>query len=127
MLETKKIVELEGLENPTLLNASAITISDDVTTVLEVTQSIGDSLYVINGNHYSPNYYVLAKKNEMHSFVNVADIDESYSVYSASANEFIDVESTEKISYIDTLYSIKTDPNILIVVNDLLIFDKPVE
>ncbi len=127
LIETKKIVELEGLQNPTLLNASEITISNDVSTVLEVTQSIGDALYVINGNHYSPNYYVLAKKDGMHSFVNVADIDESYSVYSASANEFINVESTEKISYIDTLYSIKADPNVLIVVNDLLVFDKPVE
>lgn len=127
VLETKKITELEGLNNPTLLNASEITMSDDVTTALEVTQSVGDKLYVINGQHYSPNYYVLVKKDGMHSFVNVSEIDQSYSVYSVTAQDFIDVESTEQIAYIDTVYSIKTDPSNLIIVNDLLVFDKPVE
>lgn len=127
VVETKQIAELDGLLDPTQLNSETITLTDATSMVLEVTQSVGDTLYVVNGNHYSPNHYVLAKKDGVHSFVNVADIDESYSVYSASANDFIGVESTEKIAYIDNVYTIKAQPTNLLIINDLLIFDKPVE
>jgi hypothetical protein len=127
IVETKEIAELNGLSNPTELKSETLTISDSSSMVLEVTQSVGDTLYVINGNHYSPNYYALAKKDGVHSFVNVADIDETYTVYSASANDFIAVELVEKIAYIDNIYTIKAQPINLIIVNDLLIFDKPVE
>lgn len=127
VIETKNIAELENSSNPMELNSSTISLSDGTTTVVEVKQEIGDTLYVINGNHYSPNYYALVKKNDTYSFVNVADIDQSYSVYSYGANEFIDVESVEKIAYIDNIYTIKTDSANPIIVNDLLVFDKPVE
>jgi hypothetical protein len=127
IIETRQIAELKDLSDPTELKSETLTILHSSSMVLEVTQSVGDTLYVINGNHYSPNYYALAKKDGIYSFVNVADIDDTYMVYSASANDFISVELVEKIAYIDNIYTINAQPINLVIVNDLLVFDKPVE
>ena len=127
IVNTVNIEELVGLSDPTWLNSSTITISPSTTVVSEVSQAMAEKLYVINGNHYSPNYYILVKKNDTYSFTNIKEIDEAYKVYSFSTGDFIDVTSTEEVAYIDMAYTIKCEPNNLLIVNDLVIFDKPAE
>jgi hypothetical protein len=127
VINTLKIEELEGLSDPTWLNSSTLNISKDTSIVSEVSQSMAEKLNVINGNHYSPNYYILTKKNDIYSFTSIKEIDESFEVYSFENEGFVSVSSVEEVSYIDMCYTIKAQPNNIFIVNDLVVFDKPVD
>lgn len=127
VVNTFKIEELEGLEDPTWLNSSTLTISKDTSTISEVSQSMAETLNVINGHHYSSNYYILTKKNDTYSFTSIKEIDESFEIYSFEKEQFTPVLSVEEIAYIDMCYTVKCEPNNILVVNDLVVFDKPVE
>jgi hypothetical protein len=127
VVNTVKIDELEGLSDPTWLNSATLTISKDTSIVSESSQSMAQTLNVINGNHYSPNYYVLTKKNGIHAFTSIKEIDESFEVYSFEKEDFVPVSSVEEVAYIDMQYTIKCQPNNILIVNDLVVFDKPVE
>jgi hypothetical protein len=127
VINTLKIEELEGLSDPTWLNSSTLNISKDTSIVSEVSQSMAEKLNVINGNHYSPNYYILTKKNDIYSFTSIKEIDESFEVYSFENESFVSVSSVEEVSYIDMCYTIKAQPNNIFIVNDLVVFDKPVD
>jgi hypothetical protein len=127
VVNTFKIEELEGLEDPTWLNSSTLTISKDTSTISQVSQSMAETLNIINGHHYSPNYYILTKKNDTYAFTSIKEIDESFEVYSFEKEQFVPVTSTEEVAYIDMCYTVKCDPINILVVNDLVVFDKPVE
>jgi hypothetical protein len=127
VINTLKIEELEGLLDPTWLNSSTLTVSKDTSIVSESSQSMAQTLNVINGNHYSPNYYILTKKNDIYSFTSIKEIDESFEVYSFENGNFVSVSSVEEVAYIDMCYTIKCQPNNILIVNDLVVFDKPAE
>jgi hypothetical protein len=127
VVNTVVIDELEGLSDPTWLNSTTLNISKETSIVSEVSQKMAQTLNVVNGNHYSPNYYVLTKKNDIHSFTSIKEIDESFDVYSFEKDDFVSVSSVEEVAYIDMQYTIKCQPNNILIVNDLVIFDKPVE
>jgi hypothetical protein len=127
VINTLKIEELEGLLDPTWLNSSTLTVSKDTSIVSESSQSMAQTLNVINGNHYSPNYYILTKKNDIYSFTSIREIDESFEVYSFENEGFVSVSSVEEVAYIDMCYTIKCQPNNILIVNDLVVFDKPAE
>ncbi len=93
------------------------------TTVVSVTSTQVDKIYVINGDAYSATHYVLTKKDNLSKFIRVDAIDDSYMIFSYADLGFVNIQSLDIVDYQETVYSINCEPYDNFFTENMLVFD----
>jgi hypothetical protein len=93
------------------------------TSVVSISSRVSDKAAVVNGDIYSMNHWILARKDGVIQFVNSASIDTTYEVYNYKTLDWVPVTSAEIISYIDKVYSINCEPYDMFFTNSMLVYD----
>jgi hypothetical protein len=93
------------------------------TTVVNISARVSDQAVIVNGDIYSMNHWILARKDGLVQFVNSSNIDTTYEVYNYQTLDWTPVTGAEVISYIDRVYSINCEPYDMFFTNSMLVYD----